>query len=173
MNEEIIELNNKTAYKRGYPIIEASQMSFPVAWDTTRKGNPRWNGDSAPQLRSKLLTFGGSVTIIPDMEEDLDKIIDRGQFWYGHKAKIMRGVPSQCHKNSCDLWHVNRDNPDVELYIATGYALSSDGLWRQHSWLVLITPRGCKIIETTERRVAYFGFVMTESEAQVFDSDNL
>jgi hypothetical protein len=48
--------------------------------------------------------------------------------------------------------------------VATGYALSDDGLWRQHSWGM----RRDAIIETTEARVLYFGFLMQEADANSF-----
>jgi hypothetical protein len=38
--------------------------------------------------------------------------------------------------------------------LATGYALSGDGLWRQHS---LLSLEDSSILETTEIRLMYFG----------------
>jgi hypothetical protein len=82
------------------------------------------------------------------------------------------GKPCDCHRNSCDLWEANRNNPDIRVHIATGYALTKDGMWRQHSWVVWIKARSVKIVETTTPRIAYFGFVMTDKEAELFNRHN-
>lgn len=117
-------------------------------------------------LHHKLLSFGGSETCFPIIEEDLTQILERGQLWFGDKIKMMKGEPSQCHANACELYQNNKKTH--EIAIATGYALSADGLWRQHSWLVKRNVRSINIIETTAKRVLYFGFVMTECEAEEF-----
>jgi hypothetical protein len=44
------------------------------------------------------------------------------------------------------------------IRIAFGYALAPDGLWRQHSWGV--DAEDGRIVETTVRRVCYYGFVL-------------
>ena len=46
--------------------------------------------------------------------------------------------------------------------IAFGYALSTDGLWCQHSWGV--DAEDGRIIETTERRVRYYGLILNDDE---------
>lgn len=97
-------------------------------------------------------------------EEDIDDILEYGQFWIGYSAKKMIGAPSQCHRNTCELWELNKD----KMKICTGYALSDDGMWRQHSWGIVKTPRSIKIIETTKERVAYYGFIMTDEQAKEF-----
>jgi len=53
----------------------------------------------------------------------------------------------------------------------TGYAISADSLWRQHSWCY--DRRRQRVVETTERRVAYLGFRMTVNEAVWFRDNNL
>ena len=54
----------------------------------------------------------------------------------------------------------------------TGYALSDDGMWRQHSWCICDAGEeyieDSIIIETTEKRLAYFGFIMDEEESEEF-----
>ena len=45
-----------------------------------------------------------------------------------------------------------------------GYALSGDGLWREHSWLLADKA----VVETTESRLLYHGFVRTDDEAVIF-----
>lgn len=54
--------------------------------------------------------------------------------------------------------------------IVTGYALSEDGFWRQHSWLRRKEPTAEQyhLLETTIRRAKYFGMILTEVEAELF-----
>ncbi|HEX7958941.1 MAG TPA: hypothetical protein VF493_03430, partial [Terriglobales bacterium] len=52
--------------------------------------------------------------------------------------------------------------------IATGYALSEYGLWRQHSWGILRDG----VLETTKTRLKYFGIVLQGGEADFFASSN-
>ena len=122
-------------------------------------------------LHNILLTIGGSETCFPIYQEDIDAILDRGKYYSG-RSRMMKGQPSQCHRNSCELWENNYKDHDVA--ICTGYALSADGMWRQHSWLVWRKESEDKevIIETTKKRVAYYGFEMTEEEAKEFCRKN-
>lgn len=121
------------------------------------------------QLRELLLSFGGESTCLPIYEDHIEKILQYGQLWLGTNVKIMKGEPSQCHRNSCDLWEQNSEN----TRICTGYALTPDGMWRQHSWLVWMKPRSNQIVETTVPRIAYFGYVMTKEQCEQFVEDNL
>lgn len=127
-------------------------------------------------LRDTLLSFGGEEVCLPYIEEDIDNILEYGQLWQGGtKVKMMKGEPSQCHYNSCALYKANLLNTQLEgdLTIATGYALSKDGMWRQHSWLILRKSRSYKVIETTEKREAYFGFAMNAEKCLEFMKNNL
>ena len=74
----------------------------------------------------------------------------------------------QCHYNSARLWYKNKDR----CFIATGYALSEDGLWRCHSWVVQPMARTVRVWETTVKRVAYFGVVLTSEECEDFVENN-
>ena len=49
--------------------------------------------------------------------------------------------------------------------VGTGYALSRDLLWREHSWA---WDRDGRLIETTETRTRYFGIRMDGPEAEWF-----
>lgn len=154
------------------PIIKPSQMRAPLVCD---KPNPEWyeytsnrwwapefSGARTPEqeklmrLSERLLSFGGHAVCLPDIEEDYDAIMERGQLFYGKGTHFKKGRPSQCHKNSCLLWNANRENSSI----ATGYALSKDGIWRQHSWVVQPLTVKYRVWETTVARVAYYGFVM-------------
>ena len=180
-------LNHRFAYvckNGGNPIYNAEQMlpKKPLVckpmgdeWRAACSENKWWatgyaGSDRATTLdykvRDKLLTFGGEEACVQYEEPDAEAILQRGQLWYGDKVALVKGQPSQCHRNSCDLWEANRGQ--VEIAIATGYALSKDSMWRQHSWLLLRNYRSVKVIETTEIRIAYFGFVMTDEEAKQF-----
>lgn len=119
-------------------------------------------------LRQKLLAFAGEAVCFPPCEEDFDNILNYGQFWVGSNAKLMRGEPNRCHVNSANLWEQNKDT----TRICTGYALSEDGIWRQHSWLVWHKARSNQIVETTVKRIAYYGFVMPYDMCQQFIDEN-
>lgn len=144
------------------------QINFPKKsewWKTDYQGDINNHQKQCKKLIDKILSFGGKEVIVPDFEDDLDSIFHRGFYENGENADLNKGIPSQCHRNSCNLFE-NNDN----TAIATGYALSTDGYWRQHSWC--IDTLSGKIIETTEKRVAYFGFIMTFEEAEDFCWDN-
>jgi hypothetical protein len=64
-------------------------------------------------------------------------------------VRMRRGEPNCCHGNAADLWA--RDPEKYQL--VTGYALSDDGLWRSHSWVV----DDRHLYETTCRCERYFG----------------
>lgn len=119
-------------------------------------------------LRKKLLDFAGEAVCLPAIEEDIDYILNYGQFWVGNNIKLMLGEPSHCHSNSCNLWEQNKD----KTRICTGYALSDDGMWRQHSWLIWHKDRSNQIVETTVKRIAYYGFAMPYDMCQQFADDN-
>ena len=123
-------------------------------------------------LHTMLLNIGGVENCFPDIEEDMENILSRGQFWPG-KSKMMVGQPSRCHANSANLWEQNQTK---DVRICTGYALSPDGIWRQHSWLThyykTATQHRHRLIETTVKRLAYFGFEMTQEESRDFAHNN-
>lgn len=126
-------------------------------------------------LSDKLLSVSGEFVIMPVLEEDYKKILSRGFKQYGWNAQIRLGDPCRCHSNACELWKENH-----RIQIVTGYALSEDGIWRQHSWCrdigQQVRNRGgaglYRLIETTKKRKLYFGFVLTELEAEQFYNEN-
>lgn len=118
-------------------------------------------------LKKRLLAIGGWAVCLSRYEPDLEKILERGIKFAG-RAKMMRGQPSQCHFNSGNLWDNNRDNS----FLCTGYALSRDGMWRQHSWVAVMTPKSYKVVETTEPRASYFGYILDRNEAEKFFYEN-
>jgi hypothetical protein len=115
-------------------------------------------------LEQKLLLFGGTRMIFR-YEPDLKLLLNRGEL-FDEPAELVPGEPSQCHLNVARLWNEQKG----EVSIVTGYALSEDNLWRQHSWLIheKLTTGRYRLIETTVKRVKYFGVILTEIEAKGF-----
>lgn len=186
---EKLKIQAESAYMKGSPILKPEDMPQKLEWNPIdgdwkkriEEASPFWfrgcNQGSAKdnlhfkgllELRDKLLSFGGDAVCLPKYEEDLLSIMEHGQLWYGDRITMMKGDSSQCHRNSALCWHENRD----KTCIVTGYALTADGLWRQHSWLSWLKPRKNRIIETTLKRIAYFGVAMTVEECQWFVWDN-
>lgn len=121
-------------------------------------------GNRDCQLKKALLAIGGWGAVIPAIESDFVNILKRGRRFPG-KSKTMRGENCRCHSNSAACWDENREL----CKICTGYALSRDGVWRQHSWVY--TNNGV-VVETTEKRVQYFGYILTEDECEEFHAQN-
>lgn len=77
-------------------------------------------------------------------------------------CRFHRGGRSACHANAVALWRSGK-----ALAIGTGYALSDDGLWREHSWA---WDGDGVLLETTESRTRYFGIRMEGTRAEAFAS---
>lgn len=140
-------------------------------WDKKLVNQKELQFVKSVKLRDLLLSFGGNEACILEPEEDIDNILEYGQFWFGKNSKMMKGLPNQCHSNSCRLWK-SSDNK-THSRICTGYALSKDGIWRQHSWVLNLKANSNQIIETTIPRIAYFGFIMDENCCEEFCYNNL
>jgi hypothetical protein len=100
----------------------------------------------------RLLVHGGNAAVILPCAtpvEDLDLYAEIGEYHDGSAARLERGEPNGCHQNAARLVLSGR-----VAALGTGYALSDDELWREHSWGV---HKDGTIVETTEMRVAYFG----------------
>lgn len=184
------ELNKRIAYIIGKPIQNLSDMpvkiktgEFDKEWENNIK-DMWWYHKNTDipvcakdsffdkrmfDLRDKLLTFAGREVCMPIADYDINEILTRGQIWYGDRVVMRTGAQSQCHRNSANLWHKNKDR----YVLCTGYALTEDWMWRQHSWLVEPRKRKPQIIETTTHRILYFGFGMTPEEAQKFYEANI
>ena len=155
---------------------------MPDNWKERCRSNSFWFQDTVAEakkmfpgmdehmfeLKARLLDFAGEAVCLPGYEEDLENILEYGQFWLGYNAERIPGEPCQCHENSALLWRENRDITNI----CTGYALSEDGMWRQHSWLIHRKPRSNKIVETTRPRVLYYGFAMMPDMCVEFADKN-
>jgi hypothetical protein len=119
------------------------------------------HGDQYEQLAARLHdAAGGSVLVIAtNDDEHLDLVVAGGHTIAAAGAELRLGRTSGCHANTA--WLARRG----ECRPATGYALSDDGYWRQHSWGVTSDGR---ILETTVARTAYFGVVLTGAAEAAF-----
>jgi hypothetical protein len=112
-------------------------------------------------LRDLLLRVGGEELVPPPwFDSDVANLIQFGSVMEG-RVKLHSMERSACHANVARLWGKSRWRL---MGIGTGYALSDDGLWRQHSWGV----RRSGILETTQVRSVYFGIVLSGVEAERF-----
>lgn len=163
------------------PLTSADMMPVPIQWNPMSDDWKQWIDshqvyndaeylecdketlDIMKALHDRILSFGGDEVCMTAFNDDDEIILSRGQFFYG-KSRLHKGEPQQCHYNSAKLWYENRGRCNI----ATGYALSKDGLWRSHSWVVVPKPRSIQIVETTVKRVAYFGVVLNDEECEKF-----
>lgn len=116
------------------------------------------------KLRSELLNIGGD-NVVPSYEPDLRKMVERGSIIKPIEIIHSEMRSSKCHQNSAWLYR----NDESITSIGTGWALSDDGLWRQHSW----AHRGDEIVETTVKREKYFGLILEGEDAEEFCSKNI
>jgi hypothetical protein len=112
-----------------------------------------------------LLTIEGVELVAPPTADpDIPALVKTGSLMSGPvRLKVM--TRSACHLNVARLWRRARR---TLTGIGTGYVLSLDGLWRQHSWGM----RGESIIETTVERLKYFGLLLQGTDADEFAALN-
>ena len=117
------------------------------------------------RLRKMLLRLGGDCVVAPRKpDQDVPMLLEQGFLTSGPATlKVMKS--SSCHQNVAFVW-TNRKFGIVG--VATGYALSGDGLWRQHSWGILRDG----VLETTKTRRKYFGVVLQGERADFFAASN-
>ena len=127
------------------------------------------------RLKVILGQAAGEAAIIAEPEADLDALLERASFFVGTEIAFAGGAENRCHMNSAIFW-LNNEN---SCSLMTGYALSEDGIWRQHSWCLLFKDpisgkdiNSC-VVETTERRLLYYGFKLNTDEAARFFSSNV
>ena len=124
-----------------------------------------WN-----KLVNKLLSIGGE-RVVEVYETDLEKLLTRGEIITGRIRSVKRWMkPCRCHQNSATFFknYVSEKGKE-NINIITGWGLSEDGLWRQHTWLKIKN----EIIETTVKRKIYFGVILKDKEIDEFCFFNL
>lgn len=142
-------------------------MSFEPELGGNKRLIKRWKSgeyDELIPLRKKLLSISGRE-MVPFKEPDLQKMINDGKKIQPHNIIFKKGRSSQCHENSALLYNNNRSITEI----GTGWALSDDGLWRQHSWAM----RGSELVETTVSRSKYYGILLDGEEASKFVDQNI
>ena len=146
-------------------------------WSTGYTGSPLDKNSPLSKLRDRLLGIGGCEAVLPVCEPDAARLLEHGQLWDDTEIILRKRDMrrSQCHSNSSLLWLDNRSKWEKKgpMVLCTGYALTKDGFWRQHSWLVKVGARSLKVIETTVPRIAYFGFGFTYEESEDFSYANI
>jgi hypothetical protein len=107
-------------------------------------------------LKKKILTGGGDAVIFlgDTFIEEYKELEEKGFFKEGDGAIKVSGIAGKCHDNVEPYLRKNK-----ELWHMYGFALSDDGVWREHSWLMHGTKE--YILETTELRTKYYGIRLT------------
>jgi hypothetical protein len=96
--------------------------------------------------------YGTHIVAMPYDSPDIIRNLNKIQI-PDSKYQVLPMNDSECHDNVIKLF-----KSDPTLHIFTGYVLSTDGLWRYHSWA---TSNDGSIIETTESRLIYIGKDLT------------
>lgn len=101
-----------------------------------------------------LLSFGGEEVCLAHGEPDLELLKTSGVLRVGENIVSKKMRSNGCHENAFIL----QSTAPERYQVITGYYLSDDGMWRQHSWCWDV--RKGQIVETTIPAVAYFGAVL-------------
>jgi hypothetical protein len=136
------------------PLSASRQAFLETRWNLFVVEQPRLRA-----LRRRLLSLGG-LEVVPLPDPDLEVVLARGEVFDGRRPTLRPDRASSCHSNVARLWRATD-----ETRIVTGWALTADGLWRQHSWALDL---GGRVIETTEKRILYYGAVLAGAEAEAF-----
>jgi hypothetical protein len=112
-------------------------------------------------LKAKLFTIAGD-RISPQPCWFVSDIASHGRL-IELPTKLRRVDGNRCHHNVAWLWEQRKTSSRLKA-IATGYALSEDGMWRPHSWCLTTTY----ILETTVVRLQYFGISMNAEDADAY-----
>ncbi|SDS95387.1 hypothetical protein [Actinoplanes derwentensis] len=131
-------------YDRRLALYRARVRGYP---DADPSYDARWR-----QWCRDLLAHGGELVVPPGSPDgDLDALLSTSTVFTGAR-RVAAGDDGDCHGNVARLW-IDGAVPAI----GTGYALSPDGLWRQHSWAL---DADGTLVETTEPRTAYVGIVL-------------
>ncbi len=142
------------ARERALKLTTAPAGTSPTdedSWSLEAKGRP-----DLTELKNLILKRAGlrfqrnEFLCIEFSLHTTKRLLEEGHFFPGENALLFPQEDSQCHVYSALLGA----DPRAERW--TGFALSSDGCWRSHSWVVRKKDR--RLIEATPvPRTMYFG----------------
>lgn len=104
-------------------------------------------------LRTRLLKLGGMEIVFFFEIPHLSRLLADGVVWPSDGRSFVKGQRSDCHENSFKYATTHKN-----CIAVTGFALSDDGLWREHSWVW--NKNKNRILETTVKREIYFGLAL-------------
>lgn len=154
------------------PQFDTARRDERLAFFADRMDREGWDDTARAahaRLQAHVESFAPGTLVVPsqdDAELD-DRLVALGSLtadWDG--IRMTPGRHRECHGNVSRKWLKQKNG---RLRIATGYAVSGDGLWRRHSWMVDDAGR---VTETTLPRLAYFGVVLDRDEADAFAHRN-
>lgn len=119
---------------------------------------------AAERAKQELLTLGGWCVIAYGMDRFVLDNIVRVEPSDAATATVIEMRISGCHKNAAELHLRDPEN----AVVCTGYALSSDGMWRTHSWALRREGERQAVYETTCARSMYHGVVLDPTESDAF-----
>ncbi len=138
-----------------------NRQKYQREYEEARRVWEKANRPAITTLKAKLFAIGGDK-ISPQPCPFVSDIVNRGRL-IDLPVTLRRMEGNRCHNNVACLWDQRKKRSRLKA-IATGYALSEDGMWRWHSWGLTTTH----IVETTVSRLQYFGLPMNAEDADVF-----
>jgi hypothetical protein len=119
------------------------------------------NREAIASLKAKLFAIGGDK-ISPQPCPFVSEIASHGVL-VELPVKLRQMDGNRCHHNVASLWEQRKKHSRLKA-IATGYALSEDGMWCWHT----LGLAAAHILETTVVRLQYFGIPMDAEDADAF-----
>ena len=132
--------------------------------ESDSEGCRGWAQENQPaitSLRAKLFGIAGNQ-ISPQLCPFVSEIASHGVL-VELPVKLRQMDGNCCHHNVASLWEQRKKRSRLKA-LATGYALSEDGMWRWHTWGITATH----VLETTVARLQYFGILMDAEDADAF-----
>jgi hypothetical protein len=139
------EQERRAAYDERLREQDASHHGYAEAWR---------------EFADVLLAHGGTDVVPPPSPDILIGLLTQQGAVLRPSGVRNAQCASDCHANAVRIWREGH-----AVGIGTGYALSDDGLWREHSWGL---AEDGFIIETTADRTSYFGVEMRDDFAEWF-----
>jgi hypothetical protein len=108
-----------------WPPLDERRKAFPEARTFDWVGV---HGLGYLDMETELLAVGG-LGLVSMPEPDLQQLLERGRPFLAVTVQKARGQVNDCHGNTARTWREAKGS----LQVATGFALSDDALWRQHT----------------------------------------